>query len=54
MGFAAEHFDQFLANLVRYGLVNTSYTDDHQIRVSMMMTDTRERFVYKCVETNTA
>ena len=31
------------------------YTDDPQIRVFiMMMTDTRERFVYKRVETNTA
>ena len=54
MSFVAVHFDQFLANLVRYGLVNASYTDDPQIRVFIMMTDTRERFVYKRVETDTA
>ena len=50
--FVAVHFDQFLANLGKgMVLVNASYTDDPQIRVFiMMMTDTRERFVYKCVE----
>ena len=53
MGFAAVHFDQFLANLVSLRidpLVNMSC----QIRVFTMMTDTREWFVYKRVETNTA
>ena len=55
MGFVAVHFDQFLANLVRVWFVNASCTDDPQIRVFiMMMTDTRERFVYKRMETNTA
>ena len=55
MGFVAVHFDQFFSQLGEgYGLVNASYTDDPQIWVFIMMTDARERFVYKRVKTNIA
>ena len=33
MGFAAAHFDQFLAIWLEYGLVNKSYDSDPHNRV---------------------
>ena len=55
MGFVAVHFDQFLAKLGK-GMVWLMRVELMILKFGffVMMTDTRERFVYKRVETNTA